>query len=135
MNVEISQKHDNVYHIRKNYTLKSIDDDEIECINYKLSDIHGGREKAKKKKKWGEKAREGEREREGREENFPHSTSLMTEAISVARRREEIEGKRDVKAHFLSLSLIGLKPTYPSLLSPLSYICISLSRMKCHIKP
>ena len=37
MNVKISQKHDNVYYIRKNYTLKSIYDDEKECINYTLS--------------------------------------------------------------------------------------------------
>ena len=37
MNVKISQKHDNLYFIRKNYTLKSIYDDENECINYMLS--------------------------------------------------------------------------------------------------
>ena len=37
INIKISQKHDNVYYIRKNYTLKSIYDDENECINYKLS--------------------------------------------------------------------------------------------------
>ena len=47
------------------------------------------REKAKKNKKRGEKAREGERE--GREEDFPPPASLATEAISVARRREERE--------------------------------------------
>ena len=40
MNVKISQKHDNVYYIRKNYTLKSIYDDENESINYTLSHIH-----------------------------------------------------------------------------------------------
>ena len=33
----IPQKHDNMYHIRKNYTLKSIYDDENEYINYTLS--------------------------------------------------------------------------------------------------
>ena len=37
MNVKISQKHDNVYCIKKNYMLKSIYDDENECINYTLS--------------------------------------------------------------------------------------------------
>ena len=37
MNEKISQKHDNMYYIRKNYTLKSIYDDENECINYTLS--------------------------------------------------------------------------------------------------
>ena len=37
MNVKISQKHDKVYYIRKNCTLKSIYDDENECINYTLS--------------------------------------------------------------------------------------------------
>ena len=37
MNVKISQKYDNVYHIKKNYTLKSIYNDENECIHYKLS--------------------------------------------------------------------------------------------------
>ena len=37
MNVKISQKDDDVYHIRSNYTLKSIYDDENECINYTLS--------------------------------------------------------------------------------------------------
>ena len=37
MNVKISQKHDKVYYIRKNYMLKSIYDDENECINYTLS--------------------------------------------------------------------------------------------------
>ena len=37
MNVKISQKHDNMYYIRKNYTLKSIYDDENECINHTLS--------------------------------------------------------------------------------------------------
>ena len=41
MNVNISQKHDKVYYIRKNYILKSIDDDENECINYTLSMGHG----------------------------------------------------------------------------------------------
>ena len=39
MNVKISQKHDNVYYIRKNYALKSIYDDENECIIYTLSSI------------------------------------------------------------------------------------------------
>ena len=34
MNTKISQKHGKVYHIRKNYTLKSIYDDKNECINY-----------------------------------------------------------------------------------------------------
>ena len=37
MNVKISQKHDNMYFIRKNYMLKSIHDDENECINFSLS--------------------------------------------------------------------------------------------------
>ena len=37
MNVKVSQKHDNMYYIRKNYTLKSIDDDENECNSYLLS--------------------------------------------------------------------------------------------------
>ena len=37
MNAKISPKHDNVYHIRKNYTFKSISDDQNECINYTLS--------------------------------------------------------------------------------------------------
>ena len=37
MNVKISQKHNSMYYIRKNYTLKSIYDDENECINYMLS--------------------------------------------------------------------------------------------------
>ena len=37
MNVKISQKRDNVYHNRNNYKLKSIYDDEKECINYTLS--------------------------------------------------------------------------------------------------
>ena len=37
MNVKISPKHDNMYYIRNNYTLKSIYDDENECINYTLS--------------------------------------------------------------------------------------------------
>ena len=37
MNAKISQKRDNVYDIRKNYTLKFIYDDENECINYMLS--------------------------------------------------------------------------------------------------
>ena len=40
MNPKISQKHDNVYHVRKNYTLKYIYDDENECINYTLSGPH-----------------------------------------------------------------------------------------------
>ena len=37
MNAKILQKHDNLYHIIKNYTLKSIYNDENECINYMLS--------------------------------------------------------------------------------------------------
>ena len=37
MNVKISQKHDNMYYIRNNYTLKSIYDYENECNNYTLS--------------------------------------------------------------------------------------------------
>ena len=36
---KISQNHDNIYHIRKNYALKSIYDDENECINDTLSAI------------------------------------------------------------------------------------------------
>ena len=39
MNLKKSQKHDNVFYIRKNYTLKSIYDDENECINYTLSKV------------------------------------------------------------------------------------------------
>ena len=39
MNIKISQKHDNVHHISKNYALKSIYDDENECINDTLSVI------------------------------------------------------------------------------------------------
>ena len=37
MNVKISQKHDKIYFIRNNYTLKSIYDEENEYINYTLS--------------------------------------------------------------------------------------------------
>ena len=37
MNVKMPQKHDNVFYIRKNYTLKSIYDNENEYINYTLS--------------------------------------------------------------------------------------------------
>ena len=37
MNVKISEKHDNMYHIRKNHTLKFIYDDKNECINDTLS--------------------------------------------------------------------------------------------------
>ena len=37
MNVKISQKHDKLYYIRKNYTLKTIYDNENECVNYTLS--------------------------------------------------------------------------------------------------
>ena len=37
MNAKVSQKHDSMYHIRKNYMLKSIYDDENKCINYTLS--------------------------------------------------------------------------------------------------
>ena len=36
---KISQKHDNVSYNRNNYMLKSIHDDENECINYTLSTI------------------------------------------------------------------------------------------------
>ena len=39
MNAKISQKHDNMYHIRKNYMLKSIYDDKNDCFNYTLSFI------------------------------------------------------------------------------------------------
>ena len=37
MNVKISQKHDMIHHIRKNYVLKFNYDDENECINDTLS--------------------------------------------------------------------------------------------------
>ena len=40
MNVKMSEKHDNVYYIRKNYTLKTIYDDENVFINYMLSINH-----------------------------------------------------------------------------------------------
>ena len=41
MSAKISQKHDNMYYIRKNYKLKSIYDNENECINYTLSVTYG----------------------------------------------------------------------------------------------
>ena len=49
MNVKISQKHNNLYYIRKNYTLKSIYDDENECINYMLSGYFNIQERSLKK--------------------------------------------------------------------------------------
>ena len=40
MDAKISQEHDNMHHINNNYALKSIYDDENECINDMLSFIN-----------------------------------------------------------------------------------------------
>ena len=38
---KLSQKYYNVHHIRKNYVVKSINDDETKCINDTLSNYYG----------------------------------------------------------------------------------------------